>query len=61
MELSFAPDEDQQQVVMLIVNDDVQEPIETFTGRITLPPGTQSGVQLGQDRVTIQVLNDDSK
>ena len=45
----------------LIVDDDVSEQLEFFTGEISLVSGNSSQVQLTNSRVRIEILSDDGK
>ena len=58
MEITLEPSDTEKIVMVPIVNDDVQEPQESFLVRLRV---TQTRVQLARDSSTITVTDDDSK
>ena len=60
MLVTFAPNESQKTVDVEITNDDIREEDENFFGVLSLPPGSQ-GVELGQERATATIEDDDSE
>ena len=43
-----------------VINDEVNEPSESFVGMLTAPTG-QTGVQIGDATTTITISDDDSE
>ena len=61
-EINFQPGVNEQLIslVIPILNDELQEPLESFLGEITIP-GLQPRTQLGQATTTITITDDDRK
>ena len=58
MEITLESSDTEKTVMVPIVNDDIQEPQESFVVRLLV---TQARVQLAQDSSTIIINDDDSK
>ena len=58
--MTFAPSEESRTVNVPIIDDSIGEGLGQFIAQLSVPTG-QSGVVLGEDMATVEIIDDDRR